>query len=86
MRHCVVMGLKTKFDRQSYCLFIIYFRYIINSLPNNKIVVWSNLKASANDKIYVAEKLKFVLGKVENIKRNGENAMYVFKRFFLQGR
>ena len=44
------------------------------SLPNNKIVDWSNLKESADDKIYVTEKLKFVLGRVENIMGKGENA------------
>ena len=47
-----------------------------NSLPNNKIVDWSNLKASADDKIYVTEKSKFVLGRVEDIVGKGENAGY----------
>ena len=46
----------------------------INYLPNNKIVDWSNLKAFADDKICVTEKLKFVLGRVENIMEKGENA------------
>ena len=32
-----------------------------NSLPNNKIFDLSKLKAFANDKINVTEKLKFVL-------------------------
>ena len=47
-----------------------------NSLTNNKIVDWSNLKESADDKIYVTEKWKFVLGRVENILGKGENAGY----------
>ena len=34
---------------------------ILSSLPNNKIVDSSNLKAFADDKIFVTEKLKFVL-------------------------
>ena len=47
---------------------------MVNSLPIDKIVDWSNLKASAGDKIRVTEKLKFVLGRVENIMGKGENA------------
>ena len=43
-------------------------------LPNNKISDWSKFKAIADDKINVTEKLKFVLGRVENIVRKGENA------------
>ena len=48
--------------------------FCLNSLPNDKIVDWSNSKASAHNKIYVTEKLKFVLGRVENITGKGENA------------
>ena len=47
-----------------------------NSLPNDKILVWSKLKAFADDKINVTKELKFVLGKVENIVRKEENAGY----------
>ena len=47
-----------------------------NSLPNNKILDWSKLKAFAEDKIYVNEKLKFGLGTVEKIEVKGENAGY----------
>ena len=46
----------------------------LNSLPNNKILDWSKLKAFADDKINPIEKLKFVLGRVENIVGKGENA------------
>ena len=35
---------------------------------------WSKLKAFAIDKIKVTEKLKFVLGRVENILGKKENA------------
>ena len=45
-----------------------------NSLPNERILDWSKLKAFADDKINVTEKLKFVLGRVENIVGKGENA------------
>ena len=43
----------------------------VNSLPNNKILGQSKLKAFADNKINVAEKLKFVLGRVENIVGKG---------------
>ena len=47
-----------------------------NSLTNHKFVNCSKLKAFADDKIYVTQKLKFVLGQVENIVGKGENAGY----------
>ena len=34
------------------------------------------MKVFAEDKIYVTEKLKFVLGRIENIVGKGENAGY----------
>ena len=50
---------------------------------------WSKLKALADDKINVTEKLKFVLGRVENIMGKGENAgkhnFLVFRVPFPQG-
>ena len=49
---------------------------VLNSLPNDKILDWSKLKAFADDKINVTVKLKFSLGRVENIVGNGENAGY----------
>ena len=48
----------------------------INPLPNHKILDLSKLKAFADDKINVTEKLKFLLGRVENIARKGDNAGY----------
>ena len=54
---------------------------LVHSLPNNKFLEWSKLKAFADDKIKVAEKLKFVLDKVENIAGRGENTGY--KHFLL---
>ena len=44
-----------------------------NSLSNDKILDWSKLKAFADDKIDVGEKLKLDLWRVENV-RKGENA------------
>ena len=48
----------------------------LNSLPNEKFLDWSKLKALADNKIKLAEKLKFVLRRVENIVGKGENAGY----------
>ena len=42
-------------------------------LPNAKSLDHSHLKAIADDKINVTEKLKFVLGRFENIVGKGEN-------------
>ena len=47
-----------------------------NSSPNDKISDWSRFKAFADDKIDGTEKLKFVLGRVENIVGEEENAGY----------
>ena len=48
----------------------------LTSLPKDKILDWTKLKAFADDKINVTEKLKSVLGRVENIVGKGENARY----------
>ena len=48
----------------------------VNSLPNNKILNLSKLKAFADNKINVTEKLKLLLEMVENIMKKGENAGY----------
>ena len=40
--------------------------HAFNPLPNDKFLDCSKLKAFADDKINVTEKLKFVLGTVEN--------------------
>ena len=47
-----------------------------NSLPNAEIMEWSKLKAFAEIKINVTEKLIFVFEKLENIMGKGENAGY----------
>ena len=56
----------------------------INSLPNDKILDSSKLKAFEDDIIYVTQKLKFVLRRVENIVGNGENAGYQYFLLFPQ--
>ena len=45
-------------------------------LPNDKILDKSKFKALADDKINLTNKLKLVLGMVENILGKGENAGY----------
>ena len=52
------------------------YSFLINSLPNDKISDWSKLKALADDKINVNEKINFGLGRIENIVEKGENAGY----------
>ena len=47
-----------------------------DSLPNEKFLDWSKLKAFPDDKISVNQKLKFDIGRVENIVGKGENAGY----------
>ena len=49
---------------------------LFNSLPNDKILDWSKLKAFANDKMNVNEKFNFGLGRTKNIVGKGENAGY----------
>ena len=44
-----------------------YFFEIFSSSPDDIFLKWSKLKAFADDKINVTEKLKFALGRVENI-------------------
>ena len=58
---------RTWFD--TFCL-------CIDSLPNDKILDWSKLKAYADDKKKkkMDQQFKFVHGRVENIVGKGENA------------
>ena len=57
------------------------FQILLTLYQTTKILDWSKLKAFADNKINVAEKLKFILGRVENIVGKGENAGY--KHFLL---
>ena len=51
----------------------------VNSLPHDKFLNWFRLKAIADDKINVDEKLNFVLGEVENIMEKDLNKRYRLK-------
>ena len=55
-----------------------------NSLPNDKFLDWSKLKAFADDKMNVRRNFKLVLGREENIVGNGENAGYQYFLIFPQ--
>ena len=57
---------------------------MVNSLSNDKVLDWSKSKAFADDKIIVNQKLKFDMGRVENIVGKGENAGYQHFLLFLQ--
>ena len=50
--------------------------FSFNSLPNGKILDYSKLKAFADNTLKVYQKLKFALGRVENIVAKEENADY----------
>ena len=56
-------------------IFQLKERFIELFLPNDKILDWSKLKAFAENE-HLAEKLKPVLERVENIVGKGENAGY----------
>ena len=49
---------------------------MFNSLPKDKFLDWSKLKEFADNKINVAENLKFVLQRLENIFGKEQNAGY----------
>ena len=59
---------------------------MVNLLPNNKIMDCYKLKAFADIKLHVTEKLKFVLGMAENIVGKGENVgnqhFLLFQQYF----
>ena len=46
------------------------------TIPNDKFLDLSKFKAFADDNLNVYQKLKFALGRVENIVGKGENAGY----------
>ena len=55
--------------------------HLFNSLPKDRFLDLSKLKAFANDEINVDSKFEFVLGRGENNLGKGENAGY--KHFLL---
>ena len=57
---------------------------LFNSLPNEKILDWTKLKALADDKFNGAKMIIFLLDRLENIVGKGENVGYHHFLFFLQ--
>ena len=53
-----------------------------NSLPKDKILDWTKLKALADDKSDVAGIMISVYDRVENTLENGKNAGYQYFLFF----
>ena len=80
-------------DLDGILLLLVNFRHF-NTLPNDKILDRSKLKAFADDKIKFAKLRAFLLNSVENTVGKGENAgnsifsffKNIFKRLFTQGR
>ena len=56
---------------------------MINSIPNDKILDCSKLKAFAKDKINLAKMMIYVFDRIENIVGKGENAGYQHFLLFL---
>ena len=56
--------------------FFAYCFLLCNSLPNDKILDWSKLKAFADNKIEVLKKMSLVFKRAKNIVGKGENAGY----------
>ena len=65
-------------------LISIFYSSTFNSLLNNRILDWSTFKAFADDNSNLNQKLKFALGRVENIVGKGENAGYQHFLLFSQ--
>ena len=55
-----------------------------NSVPNNKILDLSKLRAFADNKIRLARMMVFVFDRIENIMEKGENAGYQYFLLFPQ--
>ena len=55
------------------------FVICIDSLPNNKILDWSNLQAFADKDFNITKTMISVCDRVENTVGKGENAGYQFR-------
>ena len=55
-----------------------------NSLPNDKILDWSKLKAIADENLKVVKMIIYILDRDENIVGKGENAGYQYFLLFPQ--
>ena len=82
-RHLVYYGDSSRHLLPEHTLVAYYC--LINSFPNNIFLGLSKLKGFADDRMNVTEKLKFLLGRVENIVEKGENDGYQHFLLFPQG-
>ena len=57
---------------------------LTNSVPNDKILDWSKLKAFADDNLYTAHMMIYAFDRVEKIVGKGENAGYQHFLLFWQ--
>ena len=62
----------------------MFWNFVLHLYQITKILDLSKLKAFADDKIYVTEKKKLALERVENLVGKGENAGYQHFLFFPQ--
>ena len=60
-QECKHKSVENKFNVASLVILVCW---AFNSLPNNKILDWSILKAFADNKINVTKNLKFVFGRL----------------------
>ena len=72
---------------ETFCFRVVktqdYMKELTLYLPNDKFLDWFKLKTFADHKLNLAEKLNFVLGKVENVVgEKGENAGYQYFLLF----
>ena len=76
-------------DRQTDTVKPVYptllCRWVVNSLPNDKILDMTKLKAFADDKLYIAKMTISLLGSVENTVGKEENAGNQHFLLFQQG-
>ena len=76
-----IVGKGENAGNQHFLLFLHCFQkssisVLFNSLPNDKILDVTKLKASADDKLNVAQMMTSVFERVENITGKGENASH----------
>ena len=75
-------AFKVQFSIENHCRLCIVCRDIfyeicsVTSLPNDKILDLTKLKAFADDNLNIAKMTVYLLDRVENTLGKGENAVY----------
>ena len=62
----------------------VFKKFLLNSLPNDKILDVTKLKAFADDKLHEAQMMISVFERIENILGKGENGSNLHFLLFLQ--